>query len=78
MDADRVEAALARLSASGAVAVELSTHPGEHDDPDRRRYSWDYRWGDELDALTSPAAARAAVERHGFVLGTYADLPGRR
>jgi predicted glycoside hydrolase/deacetylase ChbG (UPF0249 family) len=76
MTGDRIEKALARLSASGASAVELSAHPGEDDDPDRTRYAWDYRWGDELRALTD-ASARAAVERHGFVLGTYADLPAR-
>lgn len=76
MTGDRIEGALARLSASGASAVELSAHPGEDDDPDRTRYAWDYRWGDELRALTDPSA-RAAVERHGFVLGTYADLPAR-
>lgn len=74
MTSERIDAALARLSASGAAAVELSAHPGEDDDPDRTRYAWSYRWGDELAALTSEAT-RAAVERHGFVLGTYADLP---
>lgn len=65
--------ALDRLAAGGAPAVELSSHPGAHEDPDRHRYEWDYRWGDELDALCSPAT-RAAVERHGFRLGTYRDL----
>ncbi|HUP85529.1 MAG TPA: ChbG/HpnK family deacetylase [Acidimicrobiales bacterium] len=73
MDGDRIDVALTRLAASGAAAVELSTHPGEGDDPDRRRYRWNYRWEDELHALTS-LSARAAVERHGFTLGTYADL----
>jgi predicted glycoside hydrolase/deacetylase ChbG (UPF0249 family) len=73
MHGDRLEQALARLSASGATACELSAHPGEGDDPDRHRYQWDYRWEDELAALTSPDA-HAAVERHGFALGTYADL----
>lgn len=73
MDHERIEAALARLGASGARACELSTHPGEADDPARHRYEWDYRWAQELAALTAPAA-RHAVERHGFTLGTYADL----
>ena len=76
MTAQRIEAALARLSASGAAAVELSAHPGEDDDPDRTRYEWDYRWGDELAALTSESV-KDAVGRHGFVLATYADLPRR-
>jgi predicted glycoside hydrolase/deacetylase ChbG (UPF0249 family) len=74
---DRIEAALARLGASGAPVCELSAHPGEGDDPDRDRYKWDYRWEDELAALTAPTA-REAVERHGFTLGSYADLAARR
>jgi predicted glycoside hydrolase/deacetylase ChbG (UPF0249 family) len=74
MTAARIDEALALLSATGAAAVELSAHPGEANDPDRHRYAWDYRWADELDALVSERA-RQAVGRHGFVLGTYADLP---
>ena len=77
MDHDRIEAALARLGASGADACELSAHPGEADDPERQRYAWDYRWEDELAALTAPSA-HDAVERHGFTLGSYADLAARR
>jgi predicted glycoside hydrolase/deacetylase ChbG (UPF0249 family) len=73
MGSDNIVAALARLAATDANAVELSAHPGEQDDPDRHRYAWDYRWGDELRGLTSNEA-RAAVDRHGFVLGTYGDL----
>jgi len=66
-------AALERLAASGAPAVELSSHPGAHEDGDRARYDWNYRWGDELDALCSPAV-RATIDRLGFRLGTYGDL----
>ena len=77
MDHDRIESALSRLGASGASVCELSAHPGEADDPARHRYKWDYRWEDELAALTSPSA-KAAVERHGFALGSYADLAARR
>jgi len=65
---------LARLAAHHAPSVELTVHPGEDDDPDRHRYDWDYHWSNELDALISDAA-RAAVARHGFTLGTYEDLP---
>ncbi|MEA3076096.1 MAG: hypothetical protein QOF60_1004 [Actinomycetota bacterium] len=73
MDATRIARALARLAATNAKAVELSCHPGEHDDPDRARYEWGYSWGEELAALTAPAT-KHHVERHGFVLATYADL----
>jgi predicted glycoside hydrolase/deacetylase ChbG (UPF0249 family)/glycosyltransferase involved in cell wall biosynthesis len=76
MDATRIARALGRLAAANATAVELSCHPGEHDDPDRPRYRWGYSWGEELAALTAPAT-RHHVERHGFVLATYADLARR-
>lgn len=58
-----------------ARAAELSGHPGAADDPDRDAYRWNYRWGDELAALCAPEV-RAAVERHGFRLGTYRDVGG--
>jgi predicted glycoside hydrolase/deacetylase ChbG (UPF0249 family) len=72
LDVSRTLDALDRLASSPASVVELSGHPGLHDDPDRHRYDWNYRWGDELDALCAPQV-RAAVERHGFRLGTYRD-----
>lgn len=65
---------LARLADHGRAAVELTVHPGEGDDPDRARYGWGFEWEDELAALTGPVA-RQAVDRAGFLLGTYADLP---
>jgi predicted glycoside hydrolase/deacetylase ChbG (UPF0249 family) len=70
---DRLVQALDRLGASGGATAELATHPGEAGDADLDRYRWGYQWSGELAALTAPAA-RAAVERHGFRLGTYADL----
>jgi predicted glycoside hydrolase/deacetylase ChbG (UPF0249 family) len=74
LDHRRLPAALAALAAGGAAAVELAVHPGEHDDPDRHRYDWGYRWAEELDVLTADVA-RQAVARHGFTLATYRDLP---
>jgi chitin disaccharide deacetylase len=70
---DALVATVERLAATGASSAELGLHPGEHGDADLGRYRWGYRWGDELDAVTNPAA-RAAVERAGFRLGTYADV----
>jgi predicted glycoside hydrolase/deacetylase ChbG (UPF0249 family) len=69
----RMVEAIDRLGRSGARSVELATHPGEADDPALDRYRWGYRWSEELEALRSPSA-REAVARHGFRLGTYADL----
>jgi chitin disaccharide deacetylase len=54
----------------------VGTHPGEGDDPERHRYRWGYRWGDELAFLTSPAARRI-VDELGFSLGGYRDLDAR-
>lgn len=71
LDVPAMVAALARLA--GASSAELATHPGEGDDPALVRYRWDYRWGEELAALRSPAV-RAAVDAHGFRLGTFGDL----
>jgi hypothetical protein len=75
LDTQATLGALDRLAASGAPSVELSAHPGAAEDPDRHRYAWGYRWGDELRALCA-ADVRAAVDRLGFRLGTYRDLPG--
>ena len=73
LDGARLEAVLGEMAARGAPSVELAVHPGEADDPDRQRYQWGFRWAEELDALSSETA-RSAVARHGFRLGTYADL----
>jgi predicted glycoside hydrolase/deacetylase ChbG (UPF0249 family) len=74
IDLVRLEKVLTKLAARGAPSAEIAVHPGEPDDPDRHRYQWGYHWAEELEALTSPAA-REAVERHGFTLATYDDLP---
>jgi predicted glycoside hydrolase/deacetylase ChbG (UPF0249 family) len=62
-----------RLARSGARAAEIIVHPGESSDPDRERYAWGYRWGEELEALLD-GAARGHIARAGFHLGTFADL----
>ncbi len=77
MDDRALALALDRLAETDAAAVELSAHPGEGDDPDRDRYRWNYEWERELQALTAPAARRAAMA-HGFVLGSYRDLAERK
>lgn len=77
LDHERLQAVLTRLAHHGAHSAELTVHPGEPDDPDRHRYRWGYRWPDELDALTTEAA-RQAVDRLGFRLARYSDLPVAR
>lgn len=66
--------AIERASGSEASSTEIFGHPGEGDDPDRARYRWGYDWPGELAALVAPEA-RQAVQRAGFRLGTYRDLP---
>ena len=73
LDGAALARALDRLSATGHPTLELWAHPGERRDPERVRYRWGYRWGDELAVLTGPAA-RYVVARQGFTLGTFADL----
>ncbi len=75
LDTPRFVQALDGFVARGVGSAELGTHPGESDDPDRHRYRWGYHWGDELGLLTA-RSSREVVDGRGFVLGTYADLPG--
>ena len=77
LDVDRLVGSIAELDDTGATSAELAAHPGEADDPDRARYRWGYTWPAELEALCSPAA-RSAVQRSGFALGSFADLADLR
>jgi predicted glycoside hydrolase/deacetylase ChbG (UPF0249 family) len=76
MDRAALRKAITRAGARGPAvrSVEILTHPGEADDPDRERYDWGYAWGAELAALVDPEI-REDVARLGFRLGTYRDLP---
>lgn len=75
LDASRLAGALAALAAGGAPSAEVNAHPSEPDDPDLGRFDWGYHWGDELAALTDPAA-RDALEAAGYRLGGFTDLAG--
>ena len=74
-DHPQLVTALDGFVARRSPSAELGVHPGEADDPDRARYRWDYKWGGELELLTSAAARRAILDRD-FRLGSYADLVG--
>jgi predicted glycoside hydrolase/deacetylase ChbG (UPF0249 family) len=76
LDLAGMASALSRLAATGAPSAELATHPGLRDDPDLERYRWGYTWGEEYDALRSPAV-QALVGELGFTLGTFGDLARR-
>lgn len=62
-DAPSLLTSLRDLAAGGHGSVELNVHPGADQDPDRRRYAWSYRWGEERRALCDPAV-RAVVDAH--------------
>jgi hopanoid biosynthesis associated protein HpnK len=55
---------------------ELICHPGEGDADTQRRYShWDYRWAEELEALTAPET-RLVLEEHGIALTSFVRALG--
>jgi predicted glycoside hydrolase/deacetylase ChbG (UPF0249 family) len=71
MDVDRFAGAVRLVS--GAATAEINTHPGEPDDPDLTRFTWNYRWKDELSMLTD-SRTRALVRDEGFQLVAFRDL----
>jgi hopanoid biosynthesis associated protein HpnK len=57
---------------------ELICHPGEDDAETQTRYRhWGYRWAEELEVLTLPET-RAALEKEGIVLTSFARACGPR
>ena len=78
MDTARFVGTLDRAARRDRATLEINCHPALADDPDLHRFSWDYRWADELAMLVDPAARRA-VDRAGYRLGGFTQLsrPGR-
>ena len=74
-DAARFRTSLSRLGSGGSV--EINVHPGEAGDPDLARFSWGYRWSDELAMLLAPRT-RSLIDAGGFRLGSFADLTAQR
>ena len=57
---------------------ELICHPGEDDAETRTRYShWDYRWAEELEALTA-RETRVVIQEQGIVLTSFVRSTGNR
>ena len=75
-DAGRFETSLTGLR-RGCGSVEINVHPGEAGDPELARFSWGYRWSDELAMLLAPRT-RSLIDAGGFRLGTFAELTARR
>jgi predicted glycoside hydrolase/deacetylase ChbG (UPF0249 family) len=74
LDHGRFLESIRQLGESGAPSAELVTHLAQDPDPERARYVTGYRWAEELAAACDPTT-RAAIDRAGFVLGSYRDLP---
>ena len=77
LDAARFAGTLRRLTAAGAASAEVNAHPGEGGEAELGRFSWGFRWADELAMLTAPAT-RELVGSLGWRLGSFADLAGAR
>lgn len=74
MGAEALHATIEAAARVPARLVEIGCHPGLAQDPDRVRYRWGYRWGDELTALCDPATMKQ-IDTHGFRLGNFRDVP---
>jgi len=72
LHSDTIARALAGVP-RGAIA-ELVTHPGETTPALQSRYDWGYDWTGETAALMNPDLRRT-LDRDGFVLRRFADLP---
>lgn len=73
LDAARFGRALADAARRGAATLEINCHPAVEPDPDLHRFTWDYRWADELAMLVDPSV-RAAVDAAGYTLGGFTAL----
>ncbi|WP_421733982.1 ChbG/HpnK family deacetylase [Cellulomonas sp.] len=73
LDTARFNRTLAEAARRGAPTLEVNCHPAVAGDPDLRRFTWGYRWADELAMLVDPQV-RAAIASAGFTLGGFADL----
>jgi predicted glycoside hydrolase/deacetylase ChbG (UPF0249 family) len=77
LDAARFAGTLHRLAGAGAASAEVNSHPGEAGEAALDRFSWGFRWADELAMLTAPAT-RELIDRLGYRLGSFADVAGAR
>ena len=71
LDATRFGEAVARVD--GAPTAEINTHPGEAGDPALTRFTWNYRWKDELSMLTDDRT-RALLREKEIQLVSFSDL----
>lgn len=75
MDRDRFAEAVRAVA--GSPTAEVNTHPGEAGDPHLTRFTWNYRWEDELSMLTDDRT-RALLHDEGVELVGFRDLADDR
>lgn len=75
LDTVRFVDTVQRAARRGAETLEINCHPALADDADLQRFTWGYRWADELTMLLDPRSRRA-VDDAGYRLGGFAALPG--
>jgi predicted glycoside hydrolase/deacetylase ChbG (UPF0249 family) len=73
LDLPAFERSLTHLARRARPTAEINCHPGEAGDDDLCRFSWGYRWSDEL-AMVTDERARALVEQLGYRLGSFRDI----
>lgn len=74
--ADRFDRVVSKVPLS-VGSFEFGVHPSEDGDPDRARYHWKHRGGEEASGLARPGLA-VHLRAKGWELGTYRDLVERR
>ena len=62
------------LRAEATSSAEMSLHPSQPNDPDRDRYRWWNRHGEDEIAAACSVTVRVTTQRLGFRLGSFADL----
>ncbi|WP_456824327.1 ChbG/HpnK family deacetylase [Cellulomonas sp. P5_E12] len=73
LDAARFRSTLAAAQSRGAATLEVNCHPAVEGDADLHRFTWDYRWADELAMLVDPRV-RDAIRASGYSLGGFTAL----
>lgn len=73
LDVERFGQTVAAARRRGAATLEINSHPAVSGDTELRRFTWDYRWADELEMLLDPRT-RDAIRASGYTLGGFAEL----
>jgi predicted glycoside hydrolase/deacetylase ChbG (UPF0249 family) len=73
LDATRFRQTLAAAQRRGGATLEVNCHPAVAGDTELHRFTWDYRWADELAMLLDPQV-RDSIRSSGYTLGGFGAL----